>query len=391
VHEEESILMNLSENRLRGLQDLGQSVWLDFISRPLIRSGELQSLIDGDGLAGMTTNPSIFEKAVGGTAGYDDQILALARQGLASAQICDRLMVDDVRAACDVLAPVYLATGGEDGYVSIEVAPRLAHDTERTLAEARRLFADVDRPNVMVKIPGAREGIPAVRRALAEGLNVNITLMFSMAHYEAVAEAFLAALEDRLERGLTVRGTASVASFFVSRVDTFVDGMLDEKIAAAADAASRERLAALKGRLGVANSRLVYERFQAILASRRWQNVAAMGAKVQRVLWASTSTKNPAYDDVLYVNELIGPNTVTTMPEGTYAAFRDHGKLARTIDRHYDEARRLLRELAAAGIDIDTAMEELQREGVDLFIKSFDAVVNIVDKRRRELLAGERA
>jgi transaldolase len=373
-------------NQLHELGRFGQSVWFDYISRRLISSGGLKKLIDKDDVRGVTSNPSIFEKAIGSGEGYDEDILRLARGGLDAAQIFDHLAIDDVRAACDVFAPVYLGMGGEDGFVSIEVSPKLAYDTAGTIAEAHRLFAAVDRPNVMIKIPGTRDGIPAIRECLAAGLNINITLMFSMAHYEAVAEAYLLGLEARSERNVTLRNVSSVASFFVSRVDTLVDRLLDERIAAGADA---RRLNGLKGRLGVANSRLVYERFAQILASARWRRLAGAGAKVQRVLWASTGTKNPAYSDVLYVDELIGANTVNTLPEATLNAFRDHGRALRTVDTGYDDGRRLMRELAEAGIDVSAATEQLQRDGVDLFIKAYEAVVGIVDQRRTALLAAD--
>ena len=376
-----------TNDRLAELAALGQSLWLDYISRSLIASGGLQRLIDQDGIAGMTSNPSIFEKAIGGGDEYSDEILALARQGNDGSQIFDRLAIADVQAACDVFTPVYVGSGGEDGFVSLEVSPALARDTERTISEARRLFAAVDRPNVMIKIPGTAEGLPAIRACLAAGLNINITLMFSMAHYEAVVEAFMSGLEDRLAAGGVVRNVASVASFFVSRVDTLVDTLLDEKLAQAGDG-DRERIEACKGKLAVANSKLVYERFQQLFATPRWQRLAAAGAKVQRVLWASTSTKNPAYSDVLYVDELIGPHTVNTLPEATLAAFKDHGMPRRTVDAGYDAARALLGELAGLGIDVGAATEQLQVEGVALFVKSFDAVLAIVDQRRRELLAG---
>jgi transaldolase / glucose-6-phosphate isomerase len=374
-------------DRLAELAALGQSVWLDYISRSLIAGGGLQRLIDQDGIAGMTSNPSIFEKAIGGGGEYSDEILALARQGHDGPQIFDRLAVADVQAACDVFMPVYVGSSGEDGFVSLEVSPTLARDTERTISEARRLFAAVDRPNVMIKIPGTVEGLPAIRACLAAGLNINITLMFSMAHYEAVVEAFMSGLEDRLAAGGTVRGVASVASFFVSRVDTLVDTMLDERLAQAGDG-DRERIEACKGKLAVANSKLVYERFQQLFATPRWQRLAAAGAKVQRVLWASTSTKNPAYSDTLYVDELIGPHTVNTLPEATLAAFKDHGAPRRTVDQGYDAARALLDELASVGIDVGAVTERLQVEGVALFMKAFDAVLAIVERRRRELLAG---
>lgn len=377
------------ENRLLLLQRYGQSPWFDYISRPLIASGALQRMVERDGLGGVTSNPSIFEKAIGSGPEYDREILELAHQGLTAVEIFDRLAIDDVRAACDVLAPVYLGSGGADGFVSIEVAPRLADDTEGTIAEAQRIFAAVDRPNVMVKIPGTRAGVSAVRACLEAGLNINVTLLFSLSQYEAVAEAYMDALEARLRRDLTVRGTSSVASFFVSRVDTLVDRLLDERLATTSGAAERRRLEGLKGRAGVANSKLVYERFAGYLNSRRWQLLAASGAKVQRLLWASTSTKDPAYPDTLYVDELIGEHTVNTLPEATWRAFREHGTVARTVDRHLEDAHRVLRELAGLGIDMERVGAQLQREGVELFAKSFDGAIAIVDQKRRGLLAAE--
>ena len=317
---------------------------------------------------------------------YDEQILALSAEGLDAPAIFDRLAVEDVRAACDVLAPVFLASGGEDGFVSIEVSPAAANDTELSISEAHRLFAAVDRPNVMVKIPGTKAGVPAILQCLKDGLNINITLLFSLTQYEAVAEAYLEALEWRLQHDHTVRAVSSVASFFVSRVDTLVDTLLDQRLEGAADAAERRRLEDLKGKAGVANSKVVYERFRSYLNARDWQLLAASGAKVQRVLWASTGTKNPAYPDVLYVNELIGERTVNTMPEATWNAFKDHGVLARTVDRHLDDAHKVLRALSHLGIDMETVGARLQEEGVRAFLESFDGVVDTVDHRRGELL-----
>jgi transaldolase len=377
------------ENRLLQLQRFGQSPWFDYISRPLITGGALKRMVDRDGLGGVTSNPSIFEKAIGSGKEYDREILALAHQGYSAAQIFDRLAIDDVRAACDVLAPAYLASGGDDGFVSIEVSPKLAYDAEQTIAEAHRIFTAVDRPNVMIKIPGTKEGIPAVRACLEAGLNINITLLFSMSQYEAVAEAYMDALEQRLRRNLTLRGTSSVASFFVSRVDTLGDRMLDERIQATDDVGERRRLEGLKGRAAVANSKLVYERFHSYLNARRWQLLAPAGAKVQRLLWASTSTKNAAYKDTIYVDELIGEHTVNTLPENTWHAFREHGTVARTVDKHLDDAHRVLRELSAVGVDMERVGAELQVQGVELFIRSFDAVIAIVEERRRALLAAE--
>jgi transaldolase len=377
------------ENRLLQLQRFGQSPWFDYISRPLITSGTLKRMVDRDGLGGVTSNPSIFEKAMGSGKEYDREILELAHQGYSAAQIFDRLAIDDVRAACDVLAPVYLGTGGDDGFVSIEVSPKLAYDAEATIAEAHRIFTAVDRPNVMIKIPGTKEGVPAVRACLEAGLNINITLLFSMSQYEAVAEAYMDALEQRLRRNLTLRGTSSVASFFVSRVDTLGDQLLDERVAAAEDVGERRRVEALKGRAAVANSKLVYERFLSYLKARRWQLLAPAGAKVQRLLWASTSTKNAAYKDTIYVDELIGEHTVNTLPETTWHAFREHGTAARTVDKHIDDAHKTLRELAGAGIDMERLGAQLQEQGVDLFVRSFDAVIAIVEEKRRALLEAE--
>jgi len=377
------------ENRLLQLQRFGQSPWFDYISRPLIAGGGLKRMVDRDGLGGVTSNPSIFEKAMGSGTEYDHEILELAHQGLSAAQIFDRLAIEDVRAACDVLAPVYLGTGGADGFVSIEVSPKLAFDSVGTIAEAQRIFTAVDRPNVMVKIPGTKEGVPAVRASLEAGLNINITLLFSMSQYEAVVEAYMDALEDRLRRNLTLRGTSSVASFFVSRVDTLVDALLDERLAATSDVGERRRLEALKGRAAVANSKVVYERFVSYLKARRWQLLAPAGAKVQRVLWASTSTKNPAYPETMYVDELIGEHTVNTLPEATWHAFRARGTVARTVDKRLDDAHRVLRELAGVGLEMEQVGARLQEQGVELFAKSFEGVIGIVEEKRRALLAAE--
>jgi transaldolase len=378
----------IAESRLARLHQFGQSPWLDHISRDLVARGGLRRMVDGDGLAGVTTNPAIFAKAVSTGSAYDAEILSLAHQGLDAAATFDRLAVDDVRAACDVLAPVYLASGGEDGFVSIEVSPHLAHDAAATVAEAHRLFAAVDRPNVMIKIPGSREGAAAVLQTVRDGLNINVTLLFTVSQYAAVAEAYLEALEERLQAGLTVRATASVASLFVSRVDVLVDRLLEERLAAAG-AAERRRLEGLKGRAGVANAKLVYERFRSVLNGREWQLLSASGAKAQRLLWASTGTKDPSYSDTLYVDELIGGHTVITMPEATWDAFREHGTLARTVDRRLDEAHRVVRELSQAGIDVDRLGTHLQREGVEQFVTAFDAAIATVEEKRLALLAAE--
>jgi transaldolase len=377
--------MSVTDSRLAQLHRYGQSPWFDYISRELVARGGLKKMVDKDGLGGVTSNPSIFEKAIGAGTSYDKDVLELAREGLNAEQIFDRLATNDVRAACDVLAPVYMSSGGEDGFVSIEVSPHLAYDAEATIREAHRIFAAVDRPNVMIKIPGTRECVPAVYECLCDGLNINITLLFSLSQYEAVAAAYREALEYRLRHDRTIRATSSVASFFVSRVDSMIDALLDEKIAAAGEA-ERRRLEALKGKAAIANCKLVYERFRSYLNGRDWQIIAASGAKIQRLLWASTSTKNPAYPDTLYVDDLIGEYTINTLPEATWRAFKDHGVPANAIDRHTEEAHRVLRELVHAGIDIEAVGARLQADGVALFIKSYDGVIAIVDAKRRELL-----
>jgi transaldolase len=374
--------------RLDTLHDLGQSVWLDMISRELITSGRLAELVS-IGVTGMTTNPSIFQKAIAGGEGYDDDLAALAARRLPPVEILDRLIVADVQAVADLLRPTYDKTGRRDGFVSIEVLPSLAGDTGRTESEARRLWRAVDRPNVMVKIPATAEGVPAIRRCLADGLNINITLMFSMADYEAVAEAFLSGLEDRLAAGGDVSGIASVASFFVSRVDTKADGLIDARLAAGASGEERTTLEWLRGRLGIANSKLVYDRFRQLFGGPRWAALAAAGAGVQRVLWASTSTKDPAYSDVLYADNLIGPDTIDTLPLETLEALLDHGVARRTVDEGLDEARAAFAAAQRLGIDMDAVTAELQREGVELFAVSYERLLARVDERRRALFGDQ--
>ena len=377
------------DSRLSQLHRFGQSPWFDSISRELVARGGLKRLVDRDGLGGVTSNPATLEQAMSSGTAYDEQILTLARQGLDAAGIFDRLVIEDVRAACDVLSTVYMGSGGEDGFVAVEVSPLYAHDTEKTVFEAHRLFTEVDRPNVMIKIPATREGIPAILETLRQGLNINITLLFSVSHYEAVAEAYIDALEYRLQSDLTIRSTASVASIVVSPVDTLVDSLLDENLEAAADVAERRRLESLKGRAGLANAKIVYERFRTYLNSRDWQLIAASGAKVQRVLWASTATTDPASSDVRYVDELIGEHTATALSEATWKAFNDHGTLAHTVERRLDDAHRELRELGPLGIDMESVGAQLQNEGVDVLVLAHDAAVATVDEKRTALLTGE--
>ena len=375
-------------SKLAALADLGQSVWLDFISRDLLRSGRLGERV-AQGVAGMTTNPTIFDKAIGHGDAYDEQIHELIDAGRPTADIADALIASDVQEACELLRPIYDATGHADGYVSIEVPPPLAYDTRRTVAEAHRLHDLVDRPNLMVKIPGTRQGVAAIRQTVADGLHVNVTLLFAIDAYEQVVDAWFGGLEDRVARGEPVDDLRSVASFFVSRVDGKADHEIDELLLDQADPLVRARLEGLRGTLALANARLAYRRFLELSATDRWHRLAERGAHAQRVLWASTSTKDPSYDDLLYVDNLIGPQTVDTMPEETLAAFLDHGVVRRTVDRGVEEARDRIAQAVELGIDLDAITGELQVEGVSLFRESFDELLRSVERKCAELLTGE--
>jgi transaldolase len=370
-------------NPLVALVALGQSVWLDYITRDLVRGGGLRELIERDGIRGMTSNPTIFQKAIAAGQAYDQQISELIGQGRDAGAIFEALAVRDIQDACDLFRPLYDETGGADGYVSIEVAPRLAHDGPATEAEARRLWQAVGRPNVMIKVPGTSEGAQAIAPLLRDGINVNVTLLFSLASHERVMWAYVEALEARAAAGQPLDRIASVASFFVSRVDTLVDRLLDERIAQTSDAAEQERLRSLRGRAAIANARLAYARFREIFDGERFARLRAQGAQVQRPLWASTGTKNPAYGDVYYVEALIGPDTVNTVPEPTLRAFLDHGQVRRTVDTGLDEARATLDALAKAGIDYDAVTRQLEDEGIALFIASYDELIAGVEQKRQ--------
>jgi transaldolase len=379
-------------NALLDLAGLGQSVWLDFIRRGMLGpDGELARLIRDDGVRGVTSNPAIFEKAVGSGDEYDAQIVEVAPElGGDRRKLFEALAVADIRGAADLLGAVYRESGGADGFVSLEVAPDLARDSEATIAEARRLWREVDRANLLIKVPGTPECVPAIRTLLASGINVNITLLFARTAYAEVAEAYLAALEDRLERGQSVESVASVASFFVSRIDTLVDRRLDERAAAAASADERDRLRSLEGRIAIANAKLAYRHYRSIVESERWRRLAAAGARPQRLLWASTSTKNPSYRDTLYVEELIGAETVDTMPPDTLEAFRDHGVARPTLDEGVEAAERELAELESLGISLDRATEELLEEGIRKFVEPFEKLLSTIDAKTRAL-AGRQA
>lgn len=377
-----------SENPLLQLQRYGQSFWYDNIHRGLFKSGELRRLIDEDGLRGMTANPSIFEKAITESGDYDEAIRALVAEGRQPLQIYEALATDDVRQATDIFRPVYEETEGGDGFVSLEVAPELAYDTEGSIAEAHRLWDWVNRPNLMIKIPATPEGIPAIEQCLYDGLNINITLMFSLDHYDQVSNAYLNALERRIQENKPVEHIASVASFFVSRVDTKVDKQLQAKIERASDPGEQEALRRLLGRAAVANARLAYQRYKVVFGSPRFEALKAKGARVQRPLWASTSTKNPAYRDVKYVEELIGPDTINTMPPTTVNAFRDHGIVRPTLEENVDEAYAVMEWLAEVGIDIRQVTQDLQTEGVKAFDDSLQSLLKGIAARRDMLMDG---
>jgi transaldolase/glucose-6-phosphate isomerase len=374
-------------NPLKALQDHSQAVWLDFLSRGFIADGGLKKLVDEDGLRGVTSNPSIFEQAIGRTAEYDDAIRQMLHSDDRSpGQIFEELAIEDIRNATDVLRPVFDATRGADGFVSIEVSPYLATDTQGTIDEAKRLWREVDRRNLMIKVPATSEGLPAIHDLTAEGINVNITLLFAQQVYEQVVEAYLSGLEAWAAKGGDISRLASVASFFVSRIDTEADKLLDEKIARANDPDEKARLGALKGKVAVANAKLAYQRYLRLFAGERWHALAANGAKPQRLLWASTGTKNKAYSDVLYIEELIGPDTISTMPVATLEAFRDHGKLRNTLQENVAEAQRVLGELERAGVSLQAVTEKLIQDGVRLFSDAADKLLGAVAAKRIELL-----
>ena len=367
-------------SRLHALHaEQGQSVWLDYIRRGIIENGELEGMIRRYDLRGVTSNPSIFEEAIGKSDDYDDVVETLAAEGVEAGEAFEQIAVEDIQNACDIFRPVYDAAGGHDGLVSIEVSPLLADDTQRTLDEARKLWKLVDRPNVMVKIPGTDEGVGAVEQALFEGININITLLFSLRGHEAVMEAFLRAMERRAEAGQPLDRMASVASFFVSRVDTAVDALLEKIVAEGGPRAEKAR--SVMGRAAIANAKMAYLRFTQVFAGERWERLKAKGARVQRPLWASTSTKNKAYRDVMYIEALIGPDTVNTMPLATIEAFADHGEVRRAVDTDLDQARGDLATLQELGIDLEAVTEQLQVEGVEKFAKSFHQMIQTVGEK----------
>ena len=368
-------------NPLQALLSYGQSMWLDYIRRDLITSGSLKRMTEEDGLRGMTSNPAIFEKAIGDSSLYDDILKSLAsRNDLDTTARYEQIAIRDIQDAADVLRPVYDSSKFRDGYVSLEVSPLLAMKTRETIDEARRLWKAVNRDNVMIKIPGTAEGLPAIRQAISEGINVNVTLLFSQEVYEKVAEAHIAGLEDLAKRDGNLKKIGGVASFFISRIDSLVDSMINDKLKTTTDVQQQAQLKSLLGKVAIANGKLTYLRYQRIFSGPRWQALAAQGAQTQRVLWASTSTKNPAYRDVMYVEELIGPDTVNTMPPATIDAFRDHGRLRNSLTEDVAGAQNVMDNLARTGISIKEVTTKLTEDGVKLFADAFYKLLAAVEK-----------
>ena len=373
-----STISSTVENPLKQLTRFGQSIWLDYIRRSLMTSGELRRMVEEDGLGGMTSNPSIFEKAIEGGEEYADYLAQLkADKSLDAKGIYERLAIRDIQDAADVLRPVYVSTKRRDGYVSLEVAPYLAHKTQDTIDEALRLWKAVDRPNIMIKIPGTPAGVPAIETVLREGVNVNVTLLFAQEMYEEVAWAYVRALEQRGAAGQDLAGMAGVASFFVSRIDTAVDALLDARLPQADDA-RKKLLESLRSKVAIANAKLAYERYLRIFSGPRWDALAAKGAQTQRVLWASTSTKNPKLRDVLYIEELIGKDTVNTIPPATYDAFKDHGRPRASLTEDVEGARRVMTDLAATGISMASVTADLVTAGVKQFEDAFTKLLAAV-------------
>jgi transaldolase len=375
----------MSENPLLRLKTFGQSIWLDTIRRGMLTpGGELERLIANDGLCGVTSNPAIFEKAIDGSNDYDDAIRGLARQGKGLKEIYETLAVEDVGCAADRFRELYDRSGGADGFVSLEVSPSLAHDTQATVAEARHLWARLNRPNVLIKVPGTREGLPAVRQLISEGVNVNVTLLFAVARYEEVAGAYFAGLESRSRPGRRIDRVASVASFFLSRIDVLLDPQFEKVIQAGGPRAELAR--AMLGQIAIDSARLAYRKYEAIYAARRWRKLAGQGAMPQRLLWASTGTKTPEYSDVMYVEALIGPNTVNTLPLETLEAYRSHGTPAARLEEDVAGAERRLRQLPDVGIDLAAVTRQLEDEGVQKFIVPFDKLMSSLEAKRKAAL-----
>lgn len=370
-----------TKNPLKQLLDYGQSMWLDYIRRDLFTTGKLKQMIADDGLRGMTSNPSIFEKAIADSSLYDDFLLSFAgEKNLSATDRFERIAIRDIQDAADTLKPVYQESNFHDGYVSLEVSPYLALKTQDTIDEARRLWKTVNRENVMIKVPGTAEGIPAIKQLIGEGININVTLLFAQEVYAQVAEAYVAGLEELAKRGGNLKKMAGVASFFISRIDTLIDSMLNDKLKNTSDTNQQGLYKSLLGKVAIANGKLTYQKYQQIFSGPRWQALAAKGAQTQRVLWASTSTKNPNYRDVIYIEELIGPDTVNTMPPATIDAFRDHGKLRNALMEDVPGAQKVMDDLAKAGISMKEVTDKLTVDGVKQFADAFGKLLAAVEK-----------
>ncbi|MEH1852161.1 MAG: transaldolase [Nostoc sp.] len=378
----------MATNHLLEIKQYGQSIWLDNLTRDIIQSGELKDLVENQGVSGITSNPAIFEKAIAGNVIYDADIEAGVRAGLPTDKIYESLVFADIRNACDILRPAYEASNRLDGYVSIEVPPTIAHDTEATIAAARRYFQEIGRENLMIKIPGTEPGLPAVEQVIADGINVNITLLFSVESYVNTAWAYIQGLEKRLAEGKDISRIASVASFFLSRIDSNIDAKIDAKLKKGVDDITVEaKLKAVKGKVAIANAKIAYQEYKKIIRSERWQALAAKGAKVQRLLWASTSTKDPNYRDVMYIEELIGRDTVNTVPPATIKACADHCNVGESLETDVDKAYTLIENLKDPdiNIDLDNVMDELLVEGIDKFIQPFQSLMNSLEEKIKVL------
>lgn len=371
-----------TKNPLQGLLSYGQSMWLDYIRRDLFTTGKLKAMIENDGLRGMTSNPSIFEKAIADSSLYDDVLHSLASQKdqLTPTQKFEQIAIRDIQDAADALRGVYEGSNYRDGYVSLEVSPLLAMKTQETIDEARRLWKTVQRENVMIKVPGTAAGLPAIQQLIGEGININVTLLFAQEVYVKVAEAYVAGLETLASRGGNLKKMAGVASFFISRIDTLIDGKLNEKLKGTSDANQQALYKSLLGKVAIANGKLTYQKYQQIFSGPRWEKLAAKGAQTQRVLWASTSTKNPNYRDVIYVEELIGPDTVNTMPPATIDAFRDHGKLRNSLTEDVGGAQKTMDDLPKAGISMKEVTDKLTEDGVKQFADAFEKLLAAVER-----------
>ncbi|MBD1840978.1 transaldolase [Coleofasciculus sp. FACHB-64] len=378
----------MPNNHLLEIKQYGQSIWMDNLTRDLIQSGELKDMVENKGICGITSNPAIFEKAIAGNAIYDADIEAGIKAGLPVEKIYESLVFEDIRNACDILRPVYDSSEGLDGYVSIEVPPNIAHDTQGTIEEARRYYQEIGKDNVMIKIPGTTAGLPAVEQVISEGINVNVTLLFSVESYVETAWAYIRGLEKRAAEGKDISRISSVASFFLSRIDINIDARIDAMLKAGVDRIEKKaELTAIKGKIAIANAKIAYQKYKEIVKSDRWKALSAKGANVQRLLWASTSTKDPSYSDVMYVDELVGPDTVNTLPPNTIEACADHCDVASRIETGVEEAYQLIESLKDPDIDInlDEVMDELLVEGIEKFVKPFESLTASLEEKIKHL------